>query len=286
MNGQNWYGQGSPAQGMPYPPNGQGNGAGRSRPPLPPQEMGFRSNPGGPPMGMNAGPPAGQGYGPRGGNQMDGGMGMGYGGYNNNNNVGGGPSMPPNNFRPGPSNLPPRPAYGTPPQNQQQQQPSYMNSPVPGPSNPNLYNTNTSLPIRPTDPRLNVNTPTPPIPGRPPFGTPPTSNPNFNLNSNLPPQPPSFGGGTPQQSIPLPRPTLPVPGRSDSDPRLAGLSGAAGTIPPSTSIIPAATTNTAALTTTSTTTAGSGETTAGIKNRPLFCVVCASNNVSPRLVVS
>jgi hypothetical protein len=236
-------------------------------------------------MGMNAGPPVGQRYGPRGVNQMDGGTGMGYGGYNNNINVGGGPSMPPTNFRPGPNNLPPRPAYGTPPQNQQQQQPSYMNSPVPGPSNPNLYNTNTSLPIRPADPRLNTNTPTPPVPVRPPFGTPPTSTPNFNFNSNLPPQPPSFGGGTPQQSIPLPRPTLPVPSRSDSDPRLAGLSGAAGTIPPSTSTIPAATTNTAALTTTTTTTAGSGETTAGIKNRPLFCVVCASNNVSPPLAI-
>ena len=251
MNGQNWYGQGLPPQGGPYPPNG----AGRPRPPLPPQDNGFRPNYGGSPMGINQGAPNGQGYGPRVGQMNGSPMGMGPGGYGNNN--GGGPPMPPSNFRPGPTNLPPRPAYGTPPQQ------GYNNSPIPGPSSLNVY----PIPqaVRPLDPRLNTHTPTPPIPNpshppaRPPYGTP------------TPATPPStsFGGGGPS----LPRPTLPIPAAGGLGP--IAHPGQGTMMRPGPSVPTSSATS-------STPPVGTVEEAPvpRIKTRPLFCVVCASNNVS------
>lgn len=268
MNSQNWYGQGRPPPaGMPYPPNA---GPGRPRQPLPPQDMSIRPGP----AGMNQQ----QGYGPRQGGQ---GYGNGSnGGFDPSGQMGFGAAAPGNlpNFRPtlgaqAGSAYPPR-GYGSPSQIQQ----PFMGSPAP-PSIPGPSISTPSYPLPPVirpnlDPRIQ-NLPIPPSH---------TPTPPLGLNTFRPSIPgyagtPTIGGGS-SVGTPPPPPTLTTPQIYAQGGVLPNVKTETIELVPDGLVTGAlATPMAAAVTTTPTTTMKAPE--SGVKSRPLFCVVCASNNVSP-----
>ena len=266
MNGQNWYGQGQPPPaGLPYPPNA---GPGRPRQPLPPQDMSSRPGP----PGMNQQ----QGYGPRQGGQS---YGNGpHGAFDPSGQMSFGAAAPVNlpKFRPtlgaqAGSAYPPR-GYGSPSQAQQPFMGSPAPSSIPGPSlstpsypqppviRPNLDPRIQNLPIPPSHtptPPLGLNTFRPSIPGY--AGTP------------------TIGSGS-FVGTPPPPPTLSTPHNYAQGGVLPNVKPETIELVPDGLVTGALATPMATAGATATPTATT--TDAGIKSRPLFCVVCASNNVS------